>query len=86
MSINHAKEQKTRLLNCCWQCSLHNHKRSENPLYGCAVFGEYWYFMVLDDKTYCVSTGIISTNKEGLQRILLILRKFKHILHTELAV
>jgi hypothetical protein len=56
------------------------------PLYGCAVFGENWYFMVLDDKTYCVSTGIISTNKDDLQRILLILRKFKHILTTELAI
>lgn len=56
------------------------------PLYGCAVFGELWFFMVLDDKTYSVSTGIVSTNKEGLQRILLILRKFKHILTTELAI
>jgi hypothetical protein len=58
----------------------------KHPLYGCAVFGEYWYFMVLDDKTYSVSTGIVSTNREGLQRIILILRKFKHILHTELAI
>jgi hypothetical protein len=56
------------------------------PLYGCAVFGELWFFMVLDDKTYSVSTGIVSTNKDDLQRILLILRKFKHILTTELAV
>jgi hypothetical protein len=56
------------------------------PFYGCAVFGELWFFMVLDDKTYSVSTGIVSTNKEGLQLILLILRKFKHILNTELAV
>jgi hypothetical protein len=56
------------------------------PLYGCAVFGELWFFMVLDDKTYSVSTGIVSTNKDDLQRILLILRKFKHILATELNV
>jgi hypothetical protein len=56
------------------------------PLYGCAVFGELWFFMVLDDKTYSVSTGIVSTNKDDLQRILLILRKFKHILTTELAI
>ncbi len=56
------------------------------PLYGCAVFGELWFFMILDDKTYSVSTGIVSTSREGLQQIVLILRKFKHILHTELAV
>ncbi len=56
------------------------------PLYGCAVFGELWFFMVLDDKTYSVSTGIVSTNRDDLQRILLILRKFKHILATELNV
>lgn len=56
------------------------------PLYGCAVFGENWYFMVLDDKIYSVSSAIISTNRDSLQRILLILRKFKHILQTELAI
>lgn len=56
------------------------------PFYGCAVFGENWYFMVLDDKTYSVSTPSISTSRDGLQRIVLILRKFKHILHTELAI
>ncbi len=56
------------------------------PLYGCAVFGELWFFMVFDDKTYSVSSGIVSTNRDSLQRILLILRKFKHILATELNV
>jgi hypothetical protein len=56
------------------------------PLYGCAVFGENWYFMVLDDKIYSVSSGIVSTNRDDLQRILLILRKFKHILTTELNI
>ena len=58
----------------------------QRPLYGCAVVGEYWYFMVLDDKTYSISNGYIAANADGLQNILLILRKFKHILHTELGV
>ncbi len=56
------------------------------PLYGCAVVGENWYFMVLDGKEYSVSTPFISSSAMGLQNILLILRKFKHILLTELAV
>jgi hypothetical protein len=49
-------------------------------------FIEQPYFMVLDNKTYSVSTGVVPTNPDGLQTILLILRKFKHILNTELAV
>jgi hypothetical protein len=65
-------------------------KKAKDPiaqlLYGCAVFGEYWYFMILNDKTYSVSSGIVSTNRDGLQHIILILRKFKHILATELNV
>ncbi len=56
------------------------------PLYGCAVVGENWYFMVLDGKEYSVSTSYNSSSSTGLQDILLILRKFKHILLTELAV
>jgi hypothetical protein len=57
-----------------------------NRLYGCAVIGELWYFMILDNKTYSISTGYVSTNSDDLQSILLILRKFKHILLTELAI
>lgn len=59
---------------------------TQRPLYGCAVVGEYWYFMVLDGKIYSISNGYIAANADGLQNILLILRKFKHILHTELTV
>jgi hypothetical protein len=55
-------------------------------LYGCAVIGENWYFMILDDKTYSISNAFVSTNADDLQNILLILRKFKHILATELSV
>jgi hypothetical protein len=58
----------------------------QRPLYGCAVVGELWYFMILDGKTYSISNGYVAANEDDLQNILLILRKFKHILHTELAV
>ena len=56
----------------------------QRPLYGCAVVGELWYFMVLDNKTYSISDGYLASNADGLQTILLILRKFKHILITRL--
>lgn len=58
----------------------------QRPLYACAVIGELWYFMILDGKTYSISNGYVAANADDLQTILLILRKFKHILHTELAV
>ena len=58
----------------------------QRPLYGCAVVGELWYFMILDGKTYSISNGYVAANADGLQNIFLILLKFKHILHTQLAV
>lgn len=58
----------------------------QHPLYGCVVIAENWYFMVLDGCEYAVSTPFISTITDDLQTILLVLRKFKHILATELVV
>ena len=57
----------------------------QRPLYGCAVIGENWYFIVLEGNEYSVSNAFVSTNSDDLQLILLILRKFKSILYTELA-
>ena len=54
------------------------------PLYGCAIVGELWYFMILDGKDYSISNGYVAANADDLQQILLILRKFKEILHTQL--
>ncbi len=56
------------------------------PLYGCAVIAEQWFFMILDGKHYSVSIGHNALGPKDLQEILLILRKFKHILLTELAI
>jgi hypothetical protein len=56
----------------------------QRPLYGCVVVGELWYFMILADKTYSISNGYVAANADDLQTILLILRKFKHILTLEL--
>lgn len=54
------------------------------PLYGCEVSGRMWSFVVLKDRTYCVSSVYDSTNREDLLQIVAILRKFKDILETEL--
>jgi hypothetical protein len=56
----------------------------QRPLYGCAVVGELWYFMILDGKSYSVSNGYVAANADDLQTILLILKKFKLILSNEL--
>jgi hypothetical protein len=54
------------------------------PLYGCEVVGSIWKFVVLKERTYCVSDAYDSTNREDLLQIIAILRKFKDILETEL--
>lgn len=54
------------------------------PLYGCEVVGSVWRFVVMEGQNYCVSHNFDSGNKEDLLQIIAILRKFKHILETEL--
>ena len=54
------------------------------PIYGCVVFGELWHFMVVHGSEYAMSDGFRATNADDLQKILLILRKFKDILYNEL--
>jgi hypothetical protein len=42
------------------------------------------YFVVLEGKTYSVSNAYECTEKDDLLAIISILRKFRHILETEL--
>ena len=58
--------------------------KNGKPIYGCEIAGEYWKFVVLKDKTYCISEAFNSVKKDGLLAIIAILRHFKHILETEL--
>lgn len=58
--------------------------KNGKPIYGCHVIGENWYFMVLNGREYAISEGISATNRQELQKILIILRKFKDILFNEL--
>jgi hypothetical protein len=61
-------------------------KKNNNtkPIYGCEVVGSIWKFVVLKDRTYCVSDVYNSSNRDDLLQIVAILRKFKDILETEL--
>jgi len=58
--------------------------KNEKPIYGCEIVGKNWNFVVLEDKSYCVSKTYDCTEKEELLKIIAILRKFRHILETEL--
>ncbi len=54
------------------------------PLYGCEVVGAIWRFVILKDRTYCVSKTYDCTERDDLLHIIAVLRHFKHILETEL--
>ena len=50
------------------------------PILGCYVIGELWYFMVLHGKEYAIGKGLDATNIDGLSHIFKILRKIKTII------
>ena len=58
----------------------------EKQIYGAKVNGRFWSFLILEQKTYCISKNYDATEREELLQIIAILRKFKHILETELIV
>lgn len=58
--------------------------KNEKPIYGCEIIGEDWRFVTLEGKTYCISKAYDCTDREELLQIIAILRKFRHILETEL--
>ena len=58
--------------------------KNGKPIYGCEIVGKEWSFVILKDKTYCISKPYLSIDEDGLLAIIAILRHFKHILETEL--
>lgn len=58
--------------------------KNGKPLYGCCVVGRFWYFVIMEDKNYCVSMAHDCTDEKYLQQIIAILRKFAEILLTRL--
>ena len=57
---------------------------NQKNIYGCEVIGAAWRFVVLHERTYCVSKAYECTERDDLLQIIAILRHFKHILETEL--
>lgn len=56
------------------------HNSDNYPLYGCEVIGKEWNFVVMQDRTYCISKSYICTDREDLLEIVSILRHFRSIL------
>ena len=53
-------------------------------IYGAEIIGQNWKFVILQGREYCISPTFNSIEREGLLKIIAILRKFRHILETEL--
>ena len=53
------------------------------PMYGCEVMGKQWSFVILQDKTYCLSKSYDCTEQDDLLKIIAILRHFRHLLLTK---
>lgn len=58
--------------------------KNGKPLYGVDIMGANWRFVILQDKTYCISDIFNSVDKADLLTIIAVLRKFKYILETRL--
>lgn len=53
------------------------------PMYGCEVMGKYWSFVILEEKSYCLSKSYDCTEQDDLMKIIAILRHFKQLLTTQ---
>jgi hypothetical protein len=58
--------------------------KNGKPIYGAEIIGQYWKFVILQGKEYCISHSFDSIELDTLLEIIAILRKFRHILETEL--
>ncbi len=54
------------------------------PMYGCYVQGRFWFFSILIDKQYVISEAFDSTKIIETQKIIMILRKMKELIHNTL--
>ncbi len=53
-------------------------------MYGCYVQGRFWFFAILEGSQYVISRSFDSSDPVVAQQIIMILRRMKEIIHTEL--
>jgi hypothetical protein len=49
----------------------------QQPIYGCYVMGEMWYFMIVNGREYAIDKGLNALKSDELQKIFLVLKKVK---------
>ena len=54
------------------------------PMYGVDIFGANWQFVIMEGREYCISKPLSAVDKDGLLKIIALLRKFRYILETRL--
>ena len=59
---------------------------TEKPIYGCYVQGRYWFFSLLEGKKYFLSKGFDTSEIEGVQKVIFILRRLNEIILERLMV
>jgi hypothetical protein len=60
--------------------------QADFPLYSCEVIGREWNFVVMQDRTYCISKSYICTDETDLLEIISLLRHFRTLLERRLTV
>lgn len=60
------------------------HNKNNKPIYGAYIIGKNWHFMTMENKNFAISKSFDCTQQDDLYCIISILRKFKHIIQTQL--
>ena len=58
--------------------------KNGNPIYGVDIMGANWQFVTMEGRDYCIAKPLSAIDKDDLLKIIAILRKFRHILETQL--
>ena len=80
--INPTGEPMAQLI----EAMLLSQEKNQNgkPIYGAEIIGRNWSFVIMQGREYCISPAYDSIKRDELLEIIAILRKFRHILETEL--
>ena len=80
--VNPTGEPMAQLLEAMLLAQEKN--QNGKAIYGAEIIGQYWKFVIMQGREYCISPAFDSIKKDDLLDIIAILRKFRHILETEL--